>query len=162
MSVSIAVRPGEARHQHIGTKSADHSHHVAERDVMPAPLLKSLIRILGIAEIGDPAEALFHSVVAIGCSKLQRAQHAQHIEQVAADLVLAAFAASQSHQQRRYSLAARLEGQHASVFVVGMRDGLHQAGGGLQAQQHLLQACRAGVRGQEDRRDLAGVAGAWA
>ena len=116
-----------------------------ERDIVPAPFLKGFFGILRVAEIRDPAEALLHSVIAIGRGQLQRAQHAQHVEQIAADFVLAAFAAGESHQKRRDSFAARLERQHASIFVIGMRRGLHQAGRGLQPNQHLLQSGCAGV-----------------
>ena len=115
---------------------------------MSAPFLEGFFGIFRIAEIRYPAEALFHSVVAIGSSQLQCAQHAQHVKQVAAYFVLTAFAAGESHEQRRVSLAAGLQGQHASVLVVRMRSGLHQAGGGLQAEQHLFEARRPGVRGQ--------------
>ena len=60
-----------------------------------------------------------------------------------------AFAAVERHQQCRNALAARFEGQHAAIFVVGMGIGLHQAGGGLQAAQHQLQA--SGSRVLRDR-----------
>ena len=148
MSVSIAVGPREARNQHVRTKGSDHAHHVAEGNVVSAPFLECFFGIFRIAEIRHPAEALFHSVVAIGSSQLQRAQYPQHVKQVASYFVLAAFAAGESHQQGRVSLAAGLEGQHASILVVGVRGGLHQAGSGLQAEQHLFKARRPGVRGQ--------------
>ncbi len=148
MSVPVALGSGEARNQHVGPKGSDHAHHVAEGDVVSAPFLEGFFGTFRIAEIRHPAEALFHSVVAIGSSQFQCAQHAQHVKQVAAHFVLTAFAAGESHQQRRVSLAAGLEGQHASVLVVGMRGGLHQAGRSLQPEQHLFQARCPGVRGQ--------------
>ena len=151
----IAVRSREARNQHVWPEGANHSHHVTERDIVPSPLLEGLVGILRIAEIGNSAEALFHAVIAIGGRQLQRAQHAQHVEQIASDFVLPAFAASERHQQRGHAFAARLESQHAAIFVVGMRDGLHQASGGLQAKQHLLQSRRACVGRQ--RIDRAGL-----
>ncbi len=152
MSVPVAVGTGEACDQNIGTKGANHAHHVAERDVMSAPLLESLVRIFRIAEIRDPAEALFHSVVTIGCRQLQRAENAQHVEQIASYFVLTTFAAGERHQKGGISFPARLQGQHAAIFVVGMRGGLHQTGRGLQAEEHLLQAGGSGIRGKRIHR----------
>jgi hypothetical protein len=60
------------------------------------PLLKCFRRILGKSEISHLGEALFHAVVAIRSQQFQRAQDAEDIEQIAANLVLPAFAAVQS------------------------------------------------------------------
>ena len=145
VSVPVPVGSGKARNQDIGTKSSNHAHHVAERDIMPAPLLKGFFRIFGIAEIRHPAEALLDSVVTVRCRQLQHAQHAQHVEQIAADLVLAAFAPSQSHQQCGDPVAARFQRQHAAIFIIGVRGRLHQSGRGLQTTQRLFQSSSTGV-----------------
>src|SRR5208282_2144828 len=47
--------------------------------------------------------------------------------------------ARQRHQHRRDAFAARLQSQHAAVFVIGMRIHLHQPRRRLQASQHQLQ-----------------------
>ena len=72
----------------------------------------------------------------------------EFVEQVAADLVLPALAAVQGQLQGGDAVPARFQRQHAAVFVVGMRGGVHQAGRGVQAAQGQLQAGDAGVHGQ--------------
>src|SRR4029077_18306464 len=42
------------------------------------------------------------------------------------NLVLPTFSASQRHQQHAYSAPARLQRQHAAVFIIGMSHRLHQ------------------------------------
>src|SRR3954454_18216135 len=93
MSVSIALGAAEARNQNVRPEGANHAYHVAESDVVSMPLLESLFWVFGKTEIGDASEALFNPVVAIGARQLQRTQHAEHIEKIAADLVLAALPA---------------------------------------------------------------------
>src|SRR5438552_18264044 len=113
----VALRSGEARNQYVRAKGSDYPHHVGECDIVSAPLLKCFFRILRISEIRYPAKALLDPVIAIGSRQLQRAQHAQNVEEIASYLVLPAFAARESHEQRGGAVAARLECQHAAVFV---------------------------------------------
>src|SRR5437868_12807245 len=109
MPVTVAFRPREAGNQHIGMERSDHSHHVSQCDVVPSPLLESLFWILRITEVRDPAETLLHSAVTVRRGQLECAKHTQHITQIASNLVLAAFAASEAHQERSNSFAARFE-----------------------------------------------------
>ena len=111
----------------------------------PPHFSKGLFRRLGEAKIGDAGEALLHAVIAIGGQQLQRANNAQLVEQIAADLVLAAFAAIERQLQHADAVAARFQRQHAAIFVVGMSDGVHQPRRGVQPPQHQLQPGGAGI-----------------
>src|SRR5215471_9485698 len=75
----------------------------------------------------------------IGGKQFFRTQNAEYIRQVAADFVLAPFAAVEGHEQRADAVAARLESQQAAVFVIGMSDYLHQARRGAEAEQFEVQ-----------------------
>ena len=79
MAVSVALGSGEARHQYIGAEGSDHPHHIAERDLVTAPLGKSLVGAFGKAEVGDPREAFLDAVILVRCQQFQGAQHAEHI-----------------------------------------------------------------------------------
>ena len=93
MAVSvIALKP---RDQHVGAKGADDTHNVSECGLVPLPFLKRLIGIFGEPEIGDAGEALLHSVITIRFRQLQCPQNTEHIEKVAAHLILPAFPAIQ-------------------------------------------------------------------
>ena len=64
--------------------------------------------LLRESEIRDAREPLLHSVILIRGEQFFRAQHAQHVRQIAADLVLPALAAIQGHQQCAHAVAASL------------------------------------------------------
>ena len=144
MPMAIAIRARKPRHQHVRTKGSNHPHHVAERDIVPLPLLKCFFGSLRISKIRHARESLLNAVISVGSQQLQRPQHAQRVEQIAAQLVLSPFPARQRHQQCRDAFPARFERQHAAVFVIGMRRDLHQTGRRLQASQHQLQPRRTG------------------
>ena len=95
---------------------------------MTLPFLKCFFGILGKTEIRNPREALLDPVVPVGPQQFQRSQNAQHVEQIAAYLVLSALAAIQRQQQGVHALPSRLQREHAAIFVIRMRYGLHQAG----------------------------------
>src|SRR3954468_20242883 len=145
VSVAVTRCAGGGSDQHIGTKLSYHPHHVSERNLVSAPLLKCLIRILREAEVRDAAEALLHLVIATGRHKFQRAQHAEFVKEVAAGLVLAAFAAGKREQHDFCSASPRFVDKEATVFVVRMRGGLHQPSCGVQFLQEVLQARDADV-----------------
>ena len=119
-----------------------------KRDIVATPFLESLFRCLGKTEISNAREALFNTVVTVGSQQLQGANDAKLVEEIAADFVLPAFAAIERELQHAHAVPARFERQHAAIFVVGVRDRVHQARCGVQPPQHLLQASRAGVDGK--------------
>ena len=138
----IAICPRKPRHQYIRTKGSNHLHHIRQRNIMPLPLLKCFFGSLRISKVSHARKSLLDAVKAIGSQQLQSPQHTQHVEQIAAQLVLPTFAARQRHQQRQGAFPARLQRQHATVFVIGMRRDLHQPRRGVQASQHQLQPRR--------------------
>ena len=148
MAVTVARVALKASADHIRTEGANHPHHVAQRDIVTAPLLERLFWSLGETEIGDPREALLDSVVAVGRQQLQRADDAELIQQIAADFVLPALAAIERELQHARAVPARLQREHAAVFVVGMSNGVHQPRRGVQSAQHHLQSGGTGVDGE--------------
>jgi hypothetical protein len=135
VSVSVAGITPKARANYIRAKCADHSDHVAEGDVMAAPHLEGLVGGLGKSEICHPGEALLHPVVAVGGQQFQGAYDAQFIEEIAANGILPTLAAVQRELEDIDSVSAGFQGQHAAVFVVRVRRGVHQAGCGAEAAQ---------------------------
>src|SRR5581483_6807058 len=95
MGVSIARSSAEARHKYVGTECANHANHIAERDVMSAPLLECLFRSFRKSEVGHARKPLLDSVVLIGSQEFQRAQHSQLVGESVARFVLSALAARQ-------------------------------------------------------------------
>src|SRR5271166_5718086 len=150
----IALKSGT---DDIWPESANHPNHVAERDIVTTPLLERLLRSLGEAEIGDACEALLDSVVTVGGQQLEGSDDAQLIEQIASDFVLPAFTAIERELQHADAVSARFQSEHATVLVVRMSNGVHQACRGVQASQHLFQTCGTRV----DRKWLGINPGRW-
>ena len=98
MPMSIPICPRKASHEYVRTKCPNRAHQIPQRDVVPLPLLKCLLRRLRISKIRHTRKSLLDSVITIRRQKFQSPQHAQHIEQIAAQLVLPTFAARQGHQ----------------------------------------------------------------
>ena len=135
ITVAVAAGAGEAGHQNIRAKDANHANHVIQGHVVTVPFLQRFLRILGKSEIGDTGETLLDAVVAACGKEFQSPQNAERIEQAAANFILPAFASSESHEQRLGAEAARLHREHAAVFIVRMGGGVHEAGGGGKALQ---------------------------
>src|SRR5882757_6409046 len=130
IAMTVAAGAREASHQNVGTKRANDADHVPKRNVVALPFFQSFFRVLGEAKIRHPREALIDAIITVGAEKFQSAKYAERIEQAATHLILSAFAAGQRHQQGVRALAARLEGEHAAVFVIRVRRGVHQARSG--------------------------------
>ncbi len=103
-------------------------------DLLFSPFGKGLVRAFGEAEIVDGIINLFaedaqRHIGDLGrLLQLPRADDAERIAQLAADLVLSAFAAIGDDAGRVHSLAQRQVRQHCAVLVVGMRACVHGAG----------------------------------
>ena len=145
MAVTVAVGPGEARHQHVRPELADDADDVRKRNVVTAPLLKSFFGRLRVSEISNPGEPLLDSVVTISRQQLKRAQNAELIGKGIAGFILSALASCKREQKCLHSLAPCFKRQQAAILIVRMGDYHHQATGGLQFAQLLLQACGARV-----------------
>src|SRR5271157_1687204 len=148
MAVAVARAALKASTDYVRAEGANHTHHVAQRDIVTTPLLECFLRSLGKAKIGNTREALLDSVITIGDQQLERAYDAELIEQIAANFVLPAFTAVQRELQHAHTVPARLQREHAAVLIVRMSHGVHQARRRVQAPQHLLQPSGAGVDGK--------------
>ena len=157
IAMAVAAVALEPSADHVGTESANHSHDVVERHVVAVPHLECFFRSLGKSKIGSSGETLFDGVVTVGRKQLQGANDAEFIQEIAANFVLAAFAAIQGELQCGHTVAARFEREHAAIFVVGMRDRVHQTPRGMQTAQHLFQPGIAGI----DRKRFGIDPGGW-
>ena len=112
----------------VGADGADHPDEVAE-DLLPPPALEGLFDAEGVSEVDGAAEVLLGPVEAMRRLQLLGPQHRQGVEQLGADLVLAAVAARRRQQYGAMALALRQPRQQGVVLVVGVgRD--HQEGAG--------------------------------
>src|SRR5579864_8621116 len=109
--MTITLGAGKTRNQNVGAERSNHANHVRESDVMAAPFGESLVGVLRESEIGDARESVLYTVMLVGGEKFLGSQNAENVGQVAANLVLAALAAIQRHQQRGNAVTAGLECQ---------------------------------------------------
>ncbi len=148
--MTIGDVAGEGGCQNERVIHADGADDVAE-DAVVAPELERFLFGLGKAVVGDGGEVLFGAGVLIGQQQLVGADEAERVIALAGHGVLAAFAAGEGHDGGAGAHAARLEGHHAAVFVVGMGNGEHEAGPGVELAQSLRQARGAAIFGKRLR-----------
>ena len=124
-----AADAGRAEPGHdVGTNRADHADEVAEHLVVP-PLLERLLDAEREAEIDGAREVLLGRIEAMQRRQFLRPQHAERLEDLGADLVLAAVAARRRDERRPVALAAVEHHQQPVVLVVGMRRRHHEDAG---------------------------------
>ncbi len=114
-----------------GRSRADGEHGVVE-DAVVAPLLEGLFLRLGEAEVDFGAPELLGAVVLVGVEEFVGAEDAEGVVEFAGHGVLAAFAAGEREERGADAQAAREIGEQGAVFVVGVGDDHHQAGGGAE------------------------------
>ncbi len=112
-----ALAVGPHRDDDVGPDHPDDPHVIVE-DLLPAPLLEALVHAEGVAEVDGAGEVLLGAVVAVHGLQLGGAQHAQRLEQLGANLVLAARAAGGREQDGAHPLAAVELCEQAVVLVV--------------------------------------------
>src|SRR5215470_9272037 len=96
------------------------------------------------------AEELLRTIEAPRLQQLLGANHAERVEQLRADDVLAALAAVQRNVRDARMIAARRLRNERRVLVIGMRAGVQYAGCRLQPLQDLRQARRPCVVNRPD------------
>ena len=129
VAVAVALVSLEPRDEHERPLGADDADDVAE-DVFLAPLLQRLVETLGESVIDHRAEVLpIDAVVPVRDQQFLGPDQPEAIEQLGADRVVAGLAARQREQRDSRALAAAQHRQHAAMLVVGMRGGVHRAGG---------------------------------
>jgi hypothetical protein len=157
MAVSIGDAAEESRGHHQRPVHADHAHCVI-KDAVVTPLLQCFFHGLRKTVITDPAKVLRNATAAIPRIRVQQfigARQAERLIALAGHGILAALAARQRHHRGAGPDSARFIGEHAAVFIVGMRDDGHHARPGMQFLQRLPQRRRAAIL----RERLAGIRG---
>ncbi len=104
---------------------ADRANRVVE-DTLVGPLAEGLLLGFGEAEVDLGAEELVGTEVAVGKQELLGADEAEGVLEVARHGGLAAFAAGEGEGGDAGAEAAREEGEHAAVLVVGVGDDEHK------------------------------------
>ena len=92
MAMTVSRRAAPSRIDHQRTEHADDPHHVAE-DLALVPPLRGLVAPLREAEVERAREELLAAVQPARLQQLLGANHAERVEELGADDVLAAFAA---------------------------------------------------------------------
>ncbi len=124
------------------------THEVTENLLVP-PLLERLLLAERIAEVDGAREVLLGAIEAVRGQQFFRAQDAQGIENLGADLVLAAVAARRGHERDPRANVPRVERQRRVVLVVGVRGHVDDGAGRRQLAQRQRQgrvACQIGQR----------------
>ncbi len=143
--VLAAAGPGERqRHDHVRPELAHDVHDVAQR-LLAAPLRERLLHAEGVAELEGATEVLLDRVVAVERQELAHPQHAERVEQLRPDRVLAALAAGDGEQRRAQPETARQPNQDPVVLVVGVRRHVEHARGRSHAPQREGEARGAAV-----------------
>ena len=145
LPVPVARRAAEAEEDHVRAVAADHPHHVAENAVV-APFLQGLLGGAREAEIDGAREELLGAVDLPRRQQFLRADDAELRALLAADQVLAAFAARQRKVGRAHVAPAREVGEHRGAFVVGMGGDVQHGAEFVELVQRLLDLGRAGKR----------------
>ena len=146
------------RQDHIGPQHAHQSNEVAD-DLVAPPLADHFLRIEGVPVIDRAREVLLGAVEAMGRQQLRRAEDGEILEQLGADLVLAAAAARRLQGNGPKAHPPREQRQQRVVLVIGMRGDLHERAGHVQPaerqpERHVAIArvdelrARAGLRGE--------------
>ena len=112
-----------------------------------------LVHRLGEAEVVGAGEELVAAVERARLQQLLGADHAERVEQLGADDVLAALAAVERQVGDARVVAAGEAGDERGVLVVGMRRRVHRAGGRPQPFEGLHEA---GDAAAVDGTDLGG------
>jgi hypothetical protein len=70
------------------------------------------------------------------------------VEEAAAEPVLAAFSTRDGEELSLDAVATSFEGEHATVFIVGMSDDLHQSRGGAKLADFEFQSVDTRIHGK--------------
>ena len=141
MMLSAARAIGPQAQDHVGTNHPNETDEVA-RDLVAAPLLECLVDGERKAEVDRAGEVLLRPVEAVQRGELFGPQHAQRLEDLGADLVLAAIAPGGRRERRAKSQPAVQHHQQAVVLIIGMGGRVHENAGVAkvperQAQRHV-------------------------
>ena len=145
IAVAVALVALEARQEDDGRLMR--MMRTTSRSTVSVPTCRSFLEPLREAVVDDGGEVLLvDAVVAIGDEQFLGANQAEPVEQLRTDGVVARLAAVERQQRQPRAVAAAQPREHAAMLVVGMRGGVHHAGGGAQLQELLPRLCRAVLR----------------
>ena len=130
-----AVAAADEPRDHVGTRGADVPDEIAD-DLLAPPLLDGLLEAERVAEVDRAREVLLRAVEPVNGEQLLGAQHAERLEDLRPDLVLAAVAARRGHEHRPHALAVAHHREERVVLVVGMRRRFHEGPDRAQLAQH--------------------------
>jgi hypothetical protein len=115
------------------------------QDLVVAPPVERFLDAERVAEVDRAREVLLGAVDPVRRVQFLGAQHAERLEDLRADLVLAAVAARRRHEHRPHPLPEAQFSQQRVVLVVRMRGGLHVGADGVELAQHQAQRDLAGM-----------------
>ena len=160
----VAVAVGDAADKggddDLRALAADGEDGVVE-DAVVAPAGKGFFLSFGEAEVDLGAPELLCAVEFVGLEEFVGADEAEGVVAVGGHGVLAAFAAGEGEQGAADAEAAGESCEQRAVLVVGVGDDHHQAGGGGEALEGLLEGGGAAVFG-DGQGDGAGLGGSGA
>jgi len=157
VAVAVGDAADEGGDDDLRALAADGQDSVVE-DAVVAPAGEGFLLRFGEAEIDFSAPELFYAVVFAGLEELVGADEAQSAVAVGGHCVLSAFAAGEGEEGAAHAEVAGESCEQRAVLVVGVGDDHHQAGGGGEALEGLLEGSGAAVfsDGQGDGVGLAG------
>ena len=138
MVLSAAGAIGPQAEDHVGTNHPNQTDEVAG-DLVAAPLLECLVDGERKAEVHRAGEILLRAVEAVQRRELLGPQHAERLEDLRADLVLAAVAPGGRRQRGAKSQPAVQHHQQAVVLVVGMSGRVHEDAGVAEVPERQAQ-----------------------
>ena len=138
VSVSVGDAADEGGDNDLGALAADCEDSVV-KDAVVAPFCEGFLLCFGEAEVDLGAPVLLDAVILIGLEEFVGADEAEGVVRVGGHGVLAAFAAGEGEQRGADAEAAGDISEQRAVFVVGVGDDDHEAGGGGEALEGLLE-----------------------
>jgi len=147
VAVAVCDAADEGGDYDLRAFAADGEDGVVE-DAVVAPSGEGFLLRFRKAEVDFCAPELLGAVVLAGLEELAGADEAEGVVGIGGHGVLAAFAAGEGEEGAADAEAAREIGEQGAVFVVRMGDDHHEAGGGGEAPEGLLEGCCATVFGE--------------
>ena len=138
VAVAVGDAADEGGDDDLGALAADGEDGVVE-DAFVAPAGECFFLRFGEAEVDLCSPELLGAVVLAGFQQFVGADEAEGVVGIGRHGVLAAFAAGERKQGAADAEAAGEIGEERAVFVVGVGDDHHEAGGGGKAFEGLLE-----------------------
>src|SRR6478672_6368278 len=132
LSVAVSDSANKCGDDNLRAFATHSEHGIVEYAVM-APFAEGLFLRLGESEIYFSSPHLLCAVILAGFQEFIGADDSESVIRIRGHRVLAAFATRECEQSGTDTKAAREISEQRSVFVVGVGDNHHHAGGGAEA-----------------------------